>query len=49
MRKAKRTIFLQDLIDRYKKWKMEKGNSMDSDSESDEYGIFNTFSLFCLN
>ena len=35
MKKAKRTAFLQDLIDRYKRWKVEKGPG-DSDSDSDE-------------
>jgi len=37
IRRAKRTTFLQDLIDRYKRWRAEKGNQADSDSDSDEY------------
>ncbi|KAK3094538.1 hypothetical protein FSP39_003014 [Pinctada imbricata] len=35
IRRARKTTYLQDLIDRYKRWKMEKGDE-DSDSSSDE-------------
>ncbi|WAR27558.1 STK25-like protein, partial [Mya arenaria] len=37
MRKAKRTTFLQDLIDRYKRWKEDVRPTSDSDSD-DEVG-----------
>ncbi|XP_060594132.1 serine/threonine-protein kinase 26-like isoform X7 [Ruditapes philippinarum] len=33
IRKARKTSFLQDLIDRYKRWKIERGNVADSDSD----------------
>ncbi|XP_056006286.1 serine/threonine-protein kinase 26-like isoform X10 [Ostrea edulis] len=36
IRKARKTSYLQELIDRYQRWKQEKGNDSDSDSESDE-------------
>lgn len=36
IRKARKTTFLQDLIDRYRVWKAEKGNAGDSDSDSDD-------------
>ena len=36
IQRAKRTTYLQDLIDRYKRWKQEKGNSGDSDSDESE-------------
>ncbi|XP_052217960.1 serine/threonine-protein kinase 24-like [Dreissena polymorpha] len=36
IRRAKSVRNLQDLIDRYKRWKMENGNNIDSDSDSDE-------------
>ncbi|CAC5372122.1 unnamed protein product [Mytilus coruscus] len=34
--RARRTTYLQDLIDRYKRWKSEKGNTGDSDSDESE-------------
>lgn len=38
IRRAKKTAFLQDLIDRYKRWKLETGNINDLDSDdSNEY------------
>lgn len=33
IRRARKTAFLQDLIDRYKRWKVERGNQEDSDSD----------------
>ncbi|XP_053403364.1 serine/threonine-protein kinase 26-like isoform X13 [Mercenaria mercenaria] len=33
IRRARKTAFLQDLIDRYKRWKIERGNQEDSDSD----------------
>ncbi|XP_022341331.2 serine/threonine-protein kinase 24-like isoform X8 [Crassostrea virginica] len=36
IRKARKTTYLQELIDRYQRWKQEKGNDSDSDSDSDE-------------
>ncbi|XP_061165895.1 serine/threonine-protein kinase 26-like isoform X5 [Saccostrea echinata] len=36
IRRARKTTYLQELIDRYQRWKQEKGNDSDSDSESDE-------------
>ncbi|KAL3847420.1 hypothetical protein ACJMK2_018331 [Sinanodonta woodiana] len=37
IRKARRTTYLQELIDRHRRWKLEKGNDADSDSDdSDE-------------
>lgn len=36
IRKARKTAFLQDLIDRYKRWKLERGNRGDSDSDSND-------------
>ena len=36
IRKARKNAFLQDLIDRYKRWKAERGNTGDSDSDSEE-------------
>lgn len=36
IRKARKNAFLQDLIDRFKRWKAERGPNGDSDSDSDE-------------
>ncbi|XP_069103524.1 serine/threonine-protein kinase 26-like isoform X17 [Argopecten irradians] len=36
IRKARKTTYLTDLIDRYKRWKMEKGNNVDSDDSDSE-------------
>lgn len=36
IRKARKTTYLQELIDKYQRWKQEKGNDSDSDSDSEE-------------
>ncbi|XP_033759677.1 serine/threonine-protein kinase 26-like isoform X5 [Pecten maximus] len=36
IRRARKTTYLTDLIDRYKRWKMEKGNDVDSDDSDSE-------------
>jgi serine/threonine-protein kinase 24/25/MST4 len=32
IKRAKKTAFLQELIDKYKKWKVQHGNDSDSSS-----------------
>ncbi|XP_021341040.1 serine/threonine-protein kinase 25-like isoform X18 [Mizuhopecten yessoensis] len=36
IRRARKTTYLTDLIDRFKRWKMEKGNNVDSDDSDSE-------------
>lgn len=36
IRKARKTTYLQELIDKYQRWKQEKGNDSESDSDSEE-------------
>ena len=36
IKRARKNAFLQDLIDRYKRWKTERGNDEEDSSDTDE-------------